>query len=253
MSNDVILPGTGSVVETVDQGGTAVTNALTAIGNAVLHFASTPAFVSKGMGVSDFTTSAAIPSGTIVSAFDGTTVTLSANAVAGVGSGDTIVFTAQRQVVQAAISSSTAAVAVSPAVTAGAYSAGNIMGGIMSFAGLLDAVRFAGILQSITVKFKGTAVTGNVTLSLFKALPSGTYGDKTAGTWAAADMALMIGAYQLNAPASPLGAMTIYNLDGIGKAVQGASQSLYGILTVAGIITPASASDLTVEIAVLPG
>lgn len=158
----------------------------------------------------------------------------------------------QRQVIQ--IGSATVAVSASPTVTAGAYTAGNIMGGIMTFASLLDSSRFAGVLESITVKFKGTSVSGNVQLSLFKASPSnGTYGDKTAGTWNAADMANLIGIYQLTTPLSSLGTMTVYNLDGIAKAIQGTSQSLFGILTVSGTPTPASASDLTVELAVLPG
>jgi hypothetical protein len=128
------------------------------------------------------------------------------------------------------------------------------MGGIMTFSSLLDSIRFAGILESITVKFKATAVTGAVTLTLFKASPSnGTYGDRSAGTWNAADMANLVGVYPLPTPVSPLGTMTVYNLDGIGKAILGASQSLFGILTVAGTPTPASTSDLTVEVAVLPG
>lgn len=148
----------------------------------------------------------------------------------------------------------TVTASATPAVTASAYTAGNIMGGIMTFAGVLDSVRFAGILQSITVKFKGTAVTGNVQLSLFKASPSnGTYGDKTAGTWNSADMANLLGVYQLSAPLGPLGTMTVYDLDGIGKAIVGTTTSLFGILTVSGTPTPASTSDLTVEVGVLPG
>src|SRR6266704_90533 len=48
-----------------------------------------------------------------------------------------------------------AAVEVVPAVTAGAYVAGNVIGGIMTFANALPA-SFNGILQSITLKFKAT-------------------------------------------------------------------------------------------------
>jgi hypothetical protein len=148
----------------------------------------------------------------------------------------------------------TAAVSVVAAVTAGAYTAGFIIGGILTFAGILDNIRFSGVLQSIAVKFKGTAVTGNIQVALFKASPSnGTYADHTAGTWNAADMANLLGVYQLTSPLSSLGAMTAYNLDGIGKAIQGASQSLFAIVTVSGTPTPASTSDMTVELGVLPG
>lgn len=152
------------------------------------------------------------------------------------------------------VAPTTTEVAVTPTVTASAYTAGNVIGGILTFASLLDSVRNAGILESITIKFKGTSVTGNITLNLFKASPSnGTYTDKTAPTWNAADAANLIGSYVLTTPVSNLGTMTVYNLDGIGKAIQGASQSLFAVITVAGTPTPASTSDMTVALAVLPG
>jgi hypothetical protein len=251
--NDVVLPATGAVVETVDQGGTGTTNATTASGNATLNFAATPAFVSVGMGISDTTAPSVIPSGTTVLSFTGTTVVMSANATgSGVGSGDSIAFTAQRQVVS--VGPSTTDVAVVPAVTASAYTAGNVLGGIMTFAGLLAPVAFNGILQSITAKFKASAATGNLEVAIFKASPSnGTYTDKAAPTWNAADMANLVGIYTLVNPNSKLGAMAIYNLDGIGKALVGASQSLFAVVIVDGTPTPASTSDFTLELSVLPG
>lgn len=151
----------------------------------------------------------------------------------------------------------TTAVAVTPTVTAGAYSANNVIGGIMTFASIIPAVApgFNGILQSITAKFKATAVTGTINVAVFKASPSnGTYTDKTAATWNAADMANLIGIYQLPSPLA-IGAatMTVYCLDGIGKAFTGASTSLFVVATVGGTPTPASTSDFTLELAVLPG
>jgi hypothetical protein len=146
-------------------------------------------------------------------------------------------------------------VVVTPTVTASAYTANNIIGGIMTFANILPTVGTNGVLQSITAKFKATAVTGNITVAIFKANPSnGTYGDKTAGTYNSADMANLIGIYQLTAPLA-LGAytMTVYCLDAIGKAFVGSSTSLYAIATVAGTPTPASASDFSLELSVLPG
>lgn len=148
----------------------------------------------------------------------------------------------------------TVTVPVAPTVTASAYTAGNVIGGIITFASILDSVRFAGILQSITVKFKGATVSGNITVNVFKVSPSnGTYTDKTAPTWNAADMVNLLGSYVLSTPVSNLGTMTVYNLDGIGKAVQGASQSLFVVATVGGTPTPASTSDMTIELGVLPG
>lgn len=73
---------------------TGTTNGTTASGNATLHFASTPTHIIAGMVVTDTTAPTVIPAGTTVLSKTGTTVVMSANATgAGVGSGDTIVFT----------------------------------------------------------------------------------------------------------------------------------------------------------------
>lgn len=145
-------------------------------------------------------------------------------------------------------------VAVTPTVTASAYVAGAALGGIMTFANLLNATSFNGILQSITAKFKGTIVTGTLSVSIFKASPSvGSYADHAVPTWNAADMANLLGIYTLGTSNSALGTMTIYNLDGIGKSLVGATTSLFAVVTVNGTPTPASASDFTLELSVLPG
>lgn len=75
--------------------GTQTTNNTTASGNATLHFASVPSWITAGMGVVDQTTGASIPSSTTVLSTTATTVVMSKNAAgAGVGSGDTIGFAA---------------------------------------------------------------------------------------------------------------------------------------------------------------
>lgn len=79
----------------VQVAGAATTNATTASGNAILHFASTPAWIVAGMTITDTTTPSAISAGTTVLSTTGTTVTMSANAAgAGVGGTDTIQFSA---------------------------------------------------------------------------------------------------------------------------------------------------------------
>lgn len=78
---------------TTSESNPTATNATTAAGNNVLHFGTTPAWVVNGMIVFDLTTPSAIPASTIVTGTTGTTVTLSNNAAgAGVGNGDSIVF-----------------------------------------------------------------------------------------------------------------------------------------------------------------
>lgn len=75
--------------------GSAATNGATAAGNATLHFASTPAWIVAGMAIYDTTGAGLIPAATTVLSVTGTTMVMSANATgAGVGNGDTIVFSA---------------------------------------------------------------------------------------------------------------------------------------------------------------
>lgn len=151
-------------------------------------------------------------------------------------------------------------VAVTPTVTASAYTAGNVMGGIMTFANILLATplvsptKWSAMLETINVKFKAAAVTGEIDVAVFTASPAGgTYTDKTAPTSNVADVPKLVGTYPLTAPLSTLGTMTTYNLDGIGAAIDGASTSLFVVMTVKGTPTPASTTDVIVELGVLQG
>jgi hypothetical protein len=148
------------------------------------------------------------------------------------------------------VNSNGANVSVTPAVTAGAYTAGFVVGGIMTFANALPA-SFNGLLESITLKFKGTLQTGSWALALFSASPTGTFGDHAAPAIASTDSALLLGIYTMNTPSSILGTHTIYNADGLAKALVGASTALYGVLICTSAPTsPASTSELTVTVGV---
>jgi len=152
------------------------------------------------------------------------------------------------------IAPQTTDVSVTPTVTAGAYTAGNVLGGIMNFINIVPSIGSNGVLQSITAKFKATAVTGSLEVAIFRANPSnGTYTDHAAPTWNSADMANLLGIYTMATVNSKLGTMAIYNLDGIGKAFVSSSTSLFAVVVVDGTPTPASTSDFTLGLAVLPG
>jgi hypothetical protein len=240
MASNVTLPGTGSVIETIDISG--VERQVVTIGDRA---------------------------GGSVDSIGGLTETAPASDTASSGLNGRLQRVAQRITsliallptslgagggLRVDLNPSTTDVAVTPTVTAGAYTSGNVLGGIMTFANMLAATSFNGILQSITAKFKGAVVTGAIEVAIFKASPSnGTYTDKSAPTWSASDMANLLGVYTLTVSNSKLGTMTIYNLDGIGKALVGASQSLYAVAIVDGTPTPASTSDFTLELSVLPG
>lgn len=173
--------------------GTAVTNGTTAAGNAILHFASTPAWIfngttciATGFTVRDITTPSAIPSGTTILSATAITVTLSANAAgAGVGNGDTIGISA----FGAAVASSGTEPAVTPcsatstgqinfiqatanwgnclflglydAVTSGNYLGGDYLGNF----GWLPATVSVASPGVITAKAHGYAAADNVVVT----------------------------------------------------------------------------------------
>lgn len=126
----------------VQVGGSAATNGTTASGNATLHFASTPAWIVAGMTINDVT-AAVVPAGTTVLSVTGTTVVMSANATGGgVGSGDTITFSAFGAASGTSPSSSVNSAAVSFAQTG----AGGGFGTVMAF-GLFDALTSGNLLD----------------------------------------------------------------------------------------------------------
>jgi hypothetical protein len=131
---------TGGSYARVQVAGALTTNGTTAAGNAVLHFASIPAWVTAGMTIYDTTATTVIPSGTTVLSKTATTVTMSANATgAGVGGTDNIVFSA----FSAAAASSGAEPATLPAsVTNNAivtFAQATANWGTVIFFGLFDA------------------------------------------------------------------------------------------------------------------
>lgn len=128
--------------------GPATTNATTASGNATLHFASTPAWIVAGMSVRDATAPSVIPAATTVLSVTGTTVVMSANATGGgVGSGDSLIFSAFLPPV--------ASSGTEPAVTPASATSGSIIAFITATAswgtvtswGLFDALSAGNTLE----------------------------------------------------------------------------------------------------------
>ena len=138
-----------------------------------------------------------------------------------------------------------------PTVTAGASSAGWVVGGIQTLANALPA-SFNAVLQSLALKFKATAQTGRWAVALFTASPSGTFGDHAAPAIAAGDTALLIGIFPLTAAQSNLGTHTIYQSDGLAHQIDGASTSLYAVvIAVDAPVNPASTSEMTLTAGLL--
>lgn len=143
-------------------------------------------------------------------------------------------------------------VSVTPTITANsAYSAGNVVGGKLTFTNCVDSQK-TGLLQSVKIIFK-TVRTESYKLALFNADPTdSTFTDKTAPSIAATDVTKLIGIVDLSSPVSGLGTHTIYQIDNIGTLFNIPSgTSLYGVLYTSGTPTYASNAVLaSVSIAI---
>ena len=144
-----------------------------------------------------------------------------------------------------------ASVEVVPTVTAGAYIAGKQIGNIMTFANILPA-SFNGVLESLTLKFKGTLQTTEFDVALFRVSPAGTFTDNATPAIATTDTALLIGVYPMTANQSPLGTHTVYNLDGIARQVVGSSTSLFAVVTTKAVpVAPATTTDMSLRLGMI--
>lgn len=138
---------------------------------------------------------------------------------------------------------------VTPTVALTAYSAGNVVGGLLRFQNVFGP-SFSGTLTDLLVKCKSVQTTG-YTLFLFNQNPSHTtWTDKAAPAINAADIPYLLGAWTLGAANSGLGTETTNQLDNINAAISSVNQDLYGILTCVATPTYLSASDVTVSVRV---
>lgn len=141
------------------------------------------------------------------------------------------------------VAGKTSEVCVSPAVTASAYAAGNVVGGKLTLANAFGAVG-SGVLQSIRITFKDVQ-TAEFDAYEFASNPTGsTWTDKTAPAIVAADVLLAKPPIKLTNNASGLGTHTVYGADAIGRSVATGATSDYFVLITTGTPTFASTSDV---------
>jgi hypothetical protein len=148
------------------------------------------------------------------------------------------------------IGGKTTTVDVTPTISTSAYTAGYVVGGLLTFSNALLTAG-TGILQSITLKCK-TVQTVGFKLYLFKTNPTNsTWTDHAAPAINAADIPFVTSVRTLSSPDSGLGTHTIYVDDGIGKVLNPGATTLYGILITTGTPTFTSTSDMTISIGIL--
>lgn len=161
------------------------------------------------------------------------------------------------------VTSPTAFIAVTPTVTpSSTYSAGNEVGGLLTFISAGVSPTYAGVLESVSMTVN-TVQTGEFDLYLCTRNPTNsTWADKSTPSINTADKAsCSIGPVKLTSVSSGLGTHSVYNATGLATIFGLPNQTsnpnlpsnLYGIL-----VTPSqpsaqfgSASDITVTLGIL--
>lgn len=140
-------------------------------------------------------------------------------------------------------------IAVTPAVSAAAYTAGNVVGGKLRFQNVFGPA-FSGTLTDILVKSKSVQTT-LYKLYLFSQDPSNsTWTDKAAPAINALDLPYLLGAFTVGASDSGLGTETSNQLAAIGAAIRSVNQDLYGVMVCVSTPTFGTTSDITVSVRV---
>jgi len=155
-------------------------------------------------------------------------------------------------VLYANVRSQTVTVQVTPTITVGTYTAGNCLGGLLTFNNAVGSLG-SGIIQDVSIISKSSVQTTALNLYLFNASPTSTFTDRTAVTWAPTDYTKLIGLIPLSTTNTISGAtMTLWYADAIAKAISlGAGvTTLYGALVVQST-TAAAFQDIAVNLTVL--
>ena len=134
-------------------------------------------------------------------------------------------------------------VCVTPSVTpAAAYTAGNIVGGLITLPNALLSAN-AAQLVSIRLTFKSAQIS-EFDVSLFSGLPVTVFTDKTAPAIVAADTLLVQPSLKLTNNYSGLGTHTVYGADNINRGIVQSQPNVYAVVTTTGTPTFTTNSDV---------
>lgn len=141
-------------------------------------------------------------------------------------------------------------VVVTPTVTAGAYSSGQVMGGIITLTSILRLANGYGYLPAIGLRCKVTTFTGPVDAFIFSKNPSnGTYTDNATFNLNATDAASLLGVRHLNdltaGGTGPVSLRAAYEPMPVSNTDTTPTSNLYVILVTRAAVTPASTSDIS--------
>jgi hypothetical protein len=146
----------------------------------------------------------------------------------------------------------TSQVQVTPTVTsASAYTAGNVVGGLLTFPNIVNATVKSGVLESISIAVKSLQTT-SFKLYIFSGLPSTTFTNKTAPAIVVGDASKLLDVYSFTTPDNGLGNnVTLYYSDAINRSLVLDSSSMYGVLVCLGTPTFTTTTDVIVTASIL--
>jgi hypothetical protein len=146
-------------------------------------------------------------------------------------------------------------VTATPVVQAISYGLTKSIGGVIPLPGLLPPnLPYAAVLESVTLRFRSSLQTGGFWVALFSKSPTSDFSDNTACAIGADDSNYLVDVYHLLTPMSPLGTHTVYSMNGIAKALEGLTASLYAVVVPdAATVALASTSDMIIEVGVIGG
>jgi hypothetical protein len=132
-----------------------------------------------------------------------------------------------------------------------AYTAGNEVGGLVTFPNAVHSNILTAVLESVRLTSKSVQ-TAEFDITPFTAQPvASTWTDKSAPSITGADILLAMPPIKLTNNFSGLGTHTTYGQDAIGRVITLAASSFYAIVTTPGTPTFASTSDLQLCVGIL--
>lgn len=144
-------------------------------------------------------------------------------------------------------------VSVSPTVTAGAYTAGDIVGGLLEFSNAFSDTYKKGRIKSVAIADKADQ-SATYDLVFFKSVPAGTYTDNAAFDPSDADLQLIEPIVQISS--SNRFAFTdncVTSIASLDHFVSSNVDTLYAVLIDRTGRTGASTSDITVSVSIEAG
>lgn len=149
------------------------------------------------------------------------------------------------------VKSSSDVIRVTPTITAEAYSANDVVGGVITLAGAVREAGGAGVLQSVVIVDRGN-VGAALSLLLFRASPASALADNAPFAWGSGDGDKYLGRVEIAASDyATFAGRKVASVKNVGLVIAADATDLFAYLVCSGTPTYASQSDLTLHVGIL--